>query len=73
MLIGYARTSTAEQVAGVDDQKRELEKAGVERIYAEHVSAVAKARPQFDIVMSMLRAGDVLVVTKLDRLARSMT
>jgi DNA invertase Pin-like site-specific DNA recombinase len=72
MLIGYARTSTADQVAGVDDQKGELEKAGVERIYAEHVSAVAKTRPQFDIVMSMLRAGDVLVVTKLDRLARSM-
>ena len=34
MLIGYARTSTVEQVAGFEDQKRELEKAGVDRVYA---------------------------------------
>ena len=72
MLIGYARTSTIEQEAGLADQKRELEKAGAERIFAEHVSAVAKSRPQFDVVMAMLRKGDILIVTKLDRLARSM-
>ncbi len=72
MKIGYARTSTVEQEAGLADQKRELEKAGAERVYAEHVSAVAKSRPQFDVVMAMLREGDVLIVTKLDRLARSM-
>jgi DNA invertase Pin-like site-specific DNA recombinase len=72
MLIGYARTSTVEQVAGFEDQKRELEKAGVDRVYSEQVSAVAQSRPQFDLVMAMLREGDVVVVTKLDRLARSM-
>ena len=72
MLIGYARTSTVEQEAGLADQRQQLDKAGAERIYAEHVSAIGK-RPQFDMVMTMLREGDVLVVTRLDRLARSMT
>ena len=53
MLIGYARTSTVEQVAGFEDQKRELEKAGVDRVYSEQVSAVAQSRPQFDLVMAI--------------------
>jgi DNA invertase Pin-like site-specific DNA recombinase len=72
MKIGYARTSTVEQVAGFADQKRELKTAGAERIYSEQVSAVAKSRPQFEALISSLRAGDIIIVTKLDRLARSM-
>ena len=46
MKIGYARTSTVEQSAGFVDQKRELRRAGVERLYSEQVSAVAQSRPQ---------------------------
>jgi DNA invertase Pin-like site-specific DNA recombinase len=72
MKIGYARTSTVEQVAGLADQKRELKAAGVERTFSERVSAVAKARPEFDRMIASLRKGDIVVVTKLDRLARSM-
>lgn len=71
MLIGYARTSTFEQVAGFDQQKAELQSAGAKRIYAEQISSVAK-RPQLAAAIDQLRSGDVLLVTKLDRLARSM-
>ena len=72
MKIGYARTSTVEQSAGFVDQKRELRRAGVERLYSEQVSAVAQSRPQFDLIIASLRKGDVVIVTKLDRLARPM-
>lgn len=72
MNIGYARTSTVEQAAGLADQERELKAAGIERLYSEQVSAVAQSRPQFDLMMATLRHRDVVIVTKLDRLARSM-
>lgn len=73
-LIGYARTSTVEQQAGLAAQLRDLLAAGCcERdIYREQVSSVA-ARPELDLVLGrILRPGDVLIVTKLDRLARSV-
>jgi DNA invertase Pin-like site-specific DNA recombinase len=63
MLISYARTSTTEQEAGLEAQKRDLTRAGCERLFAEHVSSVA---------LDYVRAGDKLIVTRLDRLARSM-
>lgn len=72
--IGYARTSTVEQRAGLEAQLRDLQAAGCgERdIYREQVSSVAE-RPELDLVLSrILRRGDTLVVTKLDRLARSV-
>jgi DNA invertase Pin-like site-specific DNA recombinase len=72
-MIGYARTSTIEQRAGLEAQVRDLKAAGCcERdIYHEQVSSVAE-RPELELVLSrILREGDVLVVTKLDRLARS--
>lgn len=72
MLVGYARTSTVEQKASLEGQDRELRAAGCERVYAEEVSAVAMKRPKFEEAMEFLRDGDVLVVTKLDRLARSV-
>ena len=72
MKIGYARTSTVDQAAGFADQQHELKAAGAERIYREQISAVAKSRPQFAAMMAALRNGDVVIVTKLDRLARSM-
>ena len=72
MIVGYARTSTLEQVAGFEAQDRDLRVAGVERIFQEQVSSVA-ARPQLEAALDFVRDGDVFVVTKLDRLARSVT
>ena len=71
MLIGYARTSTTEQVAGLEAQRRDLEAAGCTRIFSEQVSSVAQ-RAQLEAALDYLRDGDVLIVTKLDRLARSL-
>lgn len=70
MLIGYARTSTADQVAGLEAQVRDLEAAGCERIFSERVSSVG-ARAELDRALAFVRDGDTLVVTKVDRLARS--
>lgn len=72
MLVGYARTSTAEQVAGLETQITELNKLGCERIYQEQVSSVAERAKLIECI-SYIRAGDVLIVTKLDRLARSVS
>ena len=72
MKIGYARTSTVDQIAGLEAQERELEAAGAEKVFSERVSSVAK-REQLETALDFCRHGDVLVVTKLDRLARSMT
>ena len=71
MLIGIARTSTLEQKAGLEAQLSELEAYGCEKIYQEQVSSVAE-REQLNAALSALRSGDKLVVTKLDRLARSV-
>ena len=71
MIVGYARTSTLEQVAGFEAQDRDLRTAGVERIFQEQVSSVA-VRPQLEAALDFVRDGDVFVVTKLDRLARSV-
>jgi DNA invertase Pin-like site-specific DNA recombinase len=71
MLIGYARTSTTDQQAGFDAQLVELETYGCEHIFKEQVSAVA-SRGELDKAIDMLRDGDKLVVTKLDRLARNV-
>ena len=71
MIIGYARTSTDRQEAGIEDQVRQLEELGCERIFQEQVSSV-KEREQLDRALDVLRTGDTLVVTKQDRLARSV-
>jgi DNA invertase Pin-like site-specific DNA recombinase len=71
MIVGYARTSTVEQIAGFAAQERDLRAAGVEKVFAEQVSSVA-SRAQLDDALDFIRAGDVFVVTKLDRLARSV-
>lgn len=71
MIIGYARTSTLEQEAGFDAQVRDLKAAGCERLFAEKISSVAQ-RAQLEAAIDFAREGDTLVVTKLDRLARSM-
>src|SRR5271167_5165310 len=71
MLIGYARTSTLEQRAGLDAQVAELKAAGVEELFVEQVSSVQK-REELEKALKFIRKGDILVVTKLDRLARSI-
>lgn len=71
MLIGYARTSTVEQRNGLEAQIEALRGAGCEKLFFEQVSSVA-ARPQLDACLGFLREGDTLIVTKLDRLARSV-
>jgi DNA invertase Pin-like site-specific DNA recombinase len=70
MLVGYARTSTVEQAAGLAAQKRDLKAAGCEKTFAEQVSSVA-ARAKLTAALEFIREGDVLIVTKPDRLARS--
>jgi DNA invertase Pin-like site-specific DNA recombinase len=71
MLVGYARTSTAGQQAGLEAQERELRAAGCEKIFSEQVSSVAQ-RQQLEQALDYVREGDGFVVTKLDRLARSV-
>jgi DNA invertase Pin-like site-specific DNA recombinase len=72
MLVGYARTSTLEQEAGLEAQQRELQAIGVERLFSEQTSSIGR-RQALDDAMQFVREGDTLVVTKLDRLARSVT
>ncbi len=71
-IVGYARTSTSDQQAGLEDQIVELTKAGCGRIFREHVSAVDRQRPELEAALDWLRSGDTFVVTKPDRLARSV-
>src|SRR4051812_29393213 len=70
MFVGYARTSTAEQRAGLDAQLTALHAAGCERIFSEQTSSVGK-REQLEVALSFVREGDTFVITRLDRLARS--
>lgn len=74
MRVGYARTSTTEQVAGLEGQRRDLLAAGCEELFVEQVSSVdMPKREKLAEAMKFLRRGDTLVVTKLDRLARSVS
>jgi DNA invertase Pin-like site-specific DNA recombinase len=71
MLIGYGRTSTIDQQAGIQVQERDLSAAGCDKLFIEQVSSVDK-RQQLDAALDYVREGDTLIVTKLDRLARSV-
>jgi DNA invertase Pin-like site-specific DNA recombinase len=70
MILGYARVSTKKQET--DAQIEQLTKAGAERIYQEKISAKNAERPELKKMMQNIRAGDVVIITKLDRLARSL-
>jgi DNA invertase Pin-like site-specific DNA recombinase len=70
--VGYARTSTLDQTAGLEAQLRDLEAAGCTKVFREQVSSVDKKRPELRRALDYVREGDTFVVTKLDRLARSM-
>ena len=69
MHIGYARVSTNSQ--HLEDQRQQLAAAGCERIFAEKVSGAKSDRPELKRLLEHVRAGDVVTVTRLDRLARS--
>lgn len=72
MLVGYARVSTAEQNPA--HQIDALTRAGVAApdVYVDYASGAKATRLQLDLVVRLLRAGDTLVITRLDRLGRSM-
>ena len=67
--IGYARVSTDDQ--NLEMQIKALEEAGCDKIFSEKVSSQAKRRPQYNLMLKMLRPGRVVIVWKLDRLARN--
>lgn len=69
MLIGYARVSTDDQT--LDLQRAGLKAAGCGRVFEEKVSGAQRARPELARLLEQLREEDVIVVTRLDRLARS--
>lgn len=70
MNVGYARVSRQDQ--NPDLQRREPEAAGCERIFEEKVSSRKETRPVLQEALDYVRAGDVLVVWRLDRLGRSL-
>src|ERR687889_2593398 len=69
MLIGYARVSTLDQTLAL--QQDALTAAGCEQLYTDTVSGSVTERPGLTEALSHLRAGDTLVVWKLDRLGRT--
>ena len=70
MIIGYARVSTDDQ--SLDSQMDALSVAGAEKVFADRISGSRRARPELDKMLDQLRDGDVVTVTKYDRLARSL-
>lgn len=70
VLIGYARVSTDDQNLAL--QLDAIKKSGCERVFTDKASGARLARPGLDDALSHLRAGDTLVVWKLDRLGRSV-
>lgn len=73
MVYGYARVSTRNQLYGfsLEQQEAELKEAGAVEVYKDAFTGMKDHRPEFDELMAKLKPGDCLMVTKLDRLARS--
>ena len=69
MKLGYARVSTTDQDLTI--QRGRLYEAGCEKLFEEKISGARKMRPQLERLLTELRTDDVVVVTRLDRLARS--
>lgn len=70
MIVGYARVSTDDQ--SLDAQTDALTAASVERLFADKISGTKRERPELNRMLDQLRSGDVVVVAKYDRLARSL-
>ena len=69
MKLGYARVATADQDLAI--QRARLHEAGCEKLFGEKTPGARKKRPALERLLAELRADDVVVVTRLDRLARS--
>ena len=75
MIYGYARVSTKGQAKdgnSLEAQEAELKKAGAEKIYTDAYTGTQTHRPELDKLIGVLQDGDTIVVTKLDRIARSL-
>lgn len=76
MIYGYARVSTKGQAKdgnSLDQQVEQLKANGAEEVYSDSFTGTKTDRPEFNKLLSKLQYGDTLIVTKLDRFARSMT
>lgn len=75
MRYGYARVSTRGQVKGnsLTEQRQQFMDKSCDEVIEEHYTGVTTERPQLEALLTRLKAGDTLMVTKLDRLARSAT
>lgn len=76
MIYGYARVSTHGQAKdgnSLDAQAEQLQSAGAEKIYSDEYTGTKADRPQFVKLLADIRSGDTLIVTKLDRFARSVS
>ena len=69
MKLGYARVSTTDQDLAI--QRGRLHEAGWEKLFEEKISGARKKHPELERLLSELRTDDVVVITRLDRLARS--
>ncbi|MBR0168343.1 MAG: recombinase family protein [Synergistaceae bacterium] len=75
MIYGYARVSTNGQARdgnSLDAQISALQHAGAETIFSDVFSGTKNNRPQLDKLLKVIQAGDTLIITKLDRIARSL-
>ena len=74
MIYGYVRVSSIGQADGtsLENQEEILKSAGAERIFTDVYSGVTNIRPELNKLMNEIRIGDQLIVTKMDRLARSL-
>ncbi len=70
MKIGYARVSTEEQ--NLDRQLDSLKEAGCEKIFREKITGIKNERPELDKLMEQLRSGDLIIISDLTRLSRSV-
>lgn len=76
MVYGYCRVSTKGQAKdgnSIEAQEAAVREAGAEEIYADAFTGTKKHRPQLDKLLKVIQDGDKVVVTKLDRIARSAT
>jgi len=70
MILGYARVSTQDQ--NLERQTDQLLQSGCERIFQEKITGTKKERPELDRILDQLRQGDIIIVTELTRLSRSI-
>jgi len=70
MILGYARVSTQDQ--NLERQTDQLLQSGCERIFQEKITGTKKERPELDRLLDQLRQGDIIIVTELTRLSRSI-